>query len=926
MKKTILLPILLFCSCCLYATDSISVTSPAYGSNVQGNTTITISAPNFTQVIVYCWKQGAGYGSNSVVDTLTLNGLGAGSFVFPADQYPHGPITLRISGTSSSNADNCYLQLYNVGGVVWNEGTPAAPAQAAGLSLLYKDDFDSALSIGGDGSNARYYDHKPPYGNEDFSSIPFTSFSSTNNPFSHVGSYLRIRADANKNSTGLISSMFSNKSGFTAHLPCYFECRFIAPNAPGTWPAFWVLSVKDNITSSAEPNDELDIIEAYGGEGTGKPNSGPKYGVAAHAWNQPGAPSQIASDFYATYFPVNMANHGIPSTWYETAHTYGLKITDSVTIYYCDNIEVGRHQTLPLSKTRPFYFMINLATGGGWPVDLSRYNGIADMYVDYVRVYGSLTPVSVTGISVSPDSSTLSAGTNQQITATITPANAWNRTMSWSSSDTNIVKVTANGLATAVANGTATITVTTQDGNHTATSFFRVANDTIPKLNGTVIGTPGSYDGVSTIDKAFDGNVSTYVDNLTTGAWAGLDLGGLHKIGKIKFYPRSGWASRMAGGKFQASNTANFSSGVTDLYTIGDAPPVGWNQVNITDTNSYRYVRYLTPANGYCNVAEIEFYRKASEPPVPVSGISLNLSSAGIKVGNTLQLTAILTPADATNNTVVWSSSNTSAATVSVNGMVTGVSVGTATITATTQDGNRTATASIAVTANTGKLTGAVIGTPGSYDGFSTINKVFDDNISTYADNLTTGAWAGLSLGKQYKINKIRFYPRNGWTARMVGGKFQGANVADFSSGAIDLYTVSSNPSLAWNEVTISNTTAFQYVRYLTPTNGYLNVAEVEFYGDSVTTLGARSSILEARSSNINDNVKNITITYIPVRNIVEITGDVRSVQLFSLQGTPVLPVQKTNYLDISSVRSGIYIVYVTDIHGSVVSQKIMKP
>jgi hypothetical protein len=32
--------------------------------------------------------------------------------------------------------------------------------------------------------------------------------------------------------------------------------------------------------------------------------------------------------------------------------------------------------------------MINLATGGGWPVDLSRYDGTIDMYVDYVRVYG----------------------------------------------------------------------------------------------------------------------------------------------------------------------------------------------------------------------------------------------------------------------------------------------------------------------------------------------------------------------------------------------------------------------------------------------------------------------------------------------------------------------------------------------------------
>jgi hypothetical protein len=36
--------------------------------------------------------------------------------------------------------------------------------------------------------------------------------------------------------------------------------------------------------------------------------------------------------------------------------------------------------------------MIDLATGGGWPVDLSRYNGLADMYIDYVRVYKQVAP------------------------------------------------------------------------------------------------------------------------------------------------------------------------------------------------------------------------------------------------------------------------------------------------------------------------------------------------------------------------------------------------------------------------------------------------------------------------------------------------------------------------------------------------------
>ena len=83
--------------------------------------------------------------------------------------------------------------------------------------------------------------------------------------------------------------------------------------------------------------------------------------------------------------PIHMNRVG--AAWFETFHTYGCKITETDTIYYCDDIEVGRHATLPLSKREPFFFLINLATGGGWPVDLSRYHGTADLYVDYVRVY-----------------------------------------------------------------------------------------------------------------------------------------------------------------------------------------------------------------------------------------------------------------------------------------------------------------------------------------------------------------------------------------------------------------------------------------------------------------------------------------------------------------------------------------------------------
>ncbi len=131
----------------------------------------------------------------------------------------------------------------------------------------------------------------------------------------------------------------------------------------------------------------MDIIEAYGGEGLHEPNAFDTYMICPHCWNQGEAGKAIEKKaFEGMHNPIRMRKFGIPSTWYETFHAYGCKITETDTIYYCDDIEVGRHATYPISKQCPFIFLINLATGGGWPVDLSRY-GSADMYVDYVRVF-----------------------------------------------------------------------------------------------------------------------------------------------------------------------------------------------------------------------------------------------------------------------------------------------------------------------------------------------------------------------------------------------------------------------------------------------------------------------------------------------------------------------------------------------------------
>lgn len=83
--------------------------------------------------------------------------------------------------------------------------------------------------------------------------------------------------------------------------------------------------------------------------------------------------------------------------------------------------------------------------------------------------------------------------------------------------------------------------------------------------------------------------------------------------------------------------------------------------------------------------------------PVSVTGVSLNKNATTIAIGASETLTATITPANADNQAVTWSSDNTAIASVDQNGKVTGVSAGTATITVTTQDGNKTATCTVTV-------------------------------------------------------------------------------------------------------------------------------------------------------------------------------------------------------------------------------------
>jgi alpha-glucosidase len=148
-------------------------------------------------------------------------------------------------------------------------------------------------------------------------------------------------------------------------------------------------------------------------------------------------------------------------------------------------------------------------------------------------------------------------------------------------------------------------------------------------LTGAIMGTPGSWsnDG-DTITNVFDGNLNTFFDGPdATGDWAGLDLGGGNQniVSLIRYCPRLAWGTRMIGGQFQGANSANFSGAVT-LAIVGCYPQDGvLTTVALTNITAFRYVRYLGPSGGYCNVAEVQFYG-GTNPPAP-TGLS---ATAGV--------------------------------------------------------------------------------------------------------------------------------------------------------------------------------------------------------------------------------------------------------------------------------------------------------
>ena len=250
--------------------------------------------------------------------------------------------------------------------------------------------------------------------------------------------------------------------------------------------------------------------------------------------------------------------------------------------------------------------------------------------------------VLVASIELEEENISVVVGQTQALAYEILPENATNQNVIWESSDDAIATVSQEGVVSGIAPGTATITVTTEEGGKTDNCEVKVVEDAIKVTGVTVNFTSRSIKvGETTEIEATVEPADATNKNVT---WSTSD-----------------------------ENVATVEDGVITGVAAGNA--------TITVT---------TEDGGFTADCEV------TVTSIAVESISLNLENTSLKIGATVELVATVLPEDATNKEVTWSSDNTAVATVD-NGIVTGLSEGTAVIKATTVDGNMSASCTVRV-------------------------------------------------------------------------------------------------------------------------------------------------------------------------------------------------------------------------------------
>ena len=277
--------------------------------------------------------------------------------------------------------------------------------------------------------------------------------------------------------------------------------------------------------------------------------------------------------------------------------------------------------------------------------------------------------VAVTGVTLNKTTLTLAKGNSESLTAAIAPDNATDKEVTWSSSRTSVATVDASGKVTAVAAGTATITVSTNDGSKKATCEVTV---NVPVTGVTLDNT------TLTITV---GGTSTLTANVAPNDATDKDVTWSSSDSSVATVNTNGVITAVAAGKATVTvTTKDGNKTATCVVTVEAAAEPAPTPSDPTPSDP-------TPSD-------------PTPTTIAVTGVILNNSVLNIEVGATSALNATIAPADATNQNVTWSSSDERVATV-VNGVITAVAVGEATITVTTSDGNFTDTCKVTVSAKT---------------------------------------------------------------------------------------------------------------------------------------------------------------------------------------------------------------------------------
>ena len=276
----------------------------------------------------------------------------------------------------------------------------------------------------------------------------------------------------------------------------------------------------------------------------------------------------------------------------------------------------------------------------------------------------TVSSVPVASVAVSPTSASVSVGQTVQLAATPKDANGnplTGRTVTWSSGNTAVATVSASGLVTGVSAGAATITAASEGQSGSAAI--------------TVTSVPVASVAVSP-------------------ASASVQTG---QAVQLTATPKDANGNPLSGRTivWMSSNTA-----AATVNTSGRVTGVAAGSATITATSE-----------GKSGTAAITV--TAPPAPAPVATVAVSPASASVAAGQAVQLSAVTKDSAGTvltGRTVTWASSNSGIASVSGSGFVTGVTVGAATITATSE--GKSGTAAITVTAPP-PVTGSCLALPG---------------------------------------------------------------------------------------------------------------------------------------------------------------------------------------------------------------------